>query len=514
MTLPRRLSYEDIAQTDPFMIEVIEFLAGLVNKQELYLVGGFLRDFMLGSPARDADFVSKRDPGALAEEAATRFGGKRFVIKEGMDIHRVTLHYEDRVYTLDFSLIKGKNLEEDLSSRDFTINAMALDVWGFALQREAILPRDLIDKHYGWQDLSHGVLRECHKESFLSDPVRVLRAMRFQQVLDMEVEERTLNHMKKYASLLAKAPGERVAAEVLETLSYPGASVVFDRFQESGILYYVFPALAPLAGLPQNYYHHLDAWGHTLLALDELDRLLERPEERFPRHAVMIREHLRKPLQANYPRGAELRLAALFHDTGKARTFEQGPSGRIHFHGHAEHSVREVDGLAERLRLSRRSRDFLDRVVGNHMRIASSVAGGVTPRGTVRLARGLGEETVDVVLLSTADRLATLGEASTPEDLQAFIDLCAALLDQYEWDGALEPLISGGDLLASLGLEPGELIGSLLRGVREAQLEGSVRSREEALDWARATLEAGGAQGREGVYGEEEGDVDVGAFLD
>lgn len=498
MTLPRRLSYEDIAQTDPFMIEVIEFLAGLVNKQELYLVGGFLRDFMLGSSARDADFVSKRDPGSLAGETALRFGGKRFTIKEDQDIHRVTLHYQDRVYTMDFSMIKGMSLEQDLSSRDFTINAMALDVWGFALQREAILPRDLIDKHYGWKDLSHRILRECNKESFLSDPVRVLRAMRFRQLLDMEVEERTLNHMKKYASLIAQAPGERIAAEVLETLSYPGTSAIFDYFQENGMLYYFFPALPPLDGLPQNHYHHLDAWKHTLLTLDELDRLMERPEERYPRHAVTIREHLRKPIQNECSRGTMLRLAALFHDTGKAQAFSRDDTGRIHFYGHTEHSEREVAGMAEQLRLSRRARDFLARVVGSHMRIASSAAGGTTSRGIVRLARGMGEETVDVVLLSTADRLATLGEASTPQDLQAFMDLCGELLDQHERDAALEPLLSGGDLLASLGLEPGELIGSLLREVREAQLEGKVGSREEALEWARASLEGGGAEGREG----------------
>jgi poly(A) polymerase len=187
-----------------------------------------------------------------------------------------------------------------------------------------------------------------------------------------------------------------------------------------------------------------------------------------------------------------LRLATLFHDTGKARTTSRDGEGRIHFYGHAGYSVQEVEGLAEHLRLSRRSGEFLLRVVGSHMLIASSLAGSATRKGTVKLGRRLGEETVDVVLLSTADRLATLGEASTPEDLRAFIDLCSELLDQYERDAALEPLLSGGDLLASLGLEPGELIGSLLREVREAQLDGKVESREEALEWARTVLEPGG----------------------
>ncbi len=493
MTLPRHLSYEDIAHSDPFMIEVIDYLSSLVGKQELFLVGGYLRDFMLGNPARDADFVSSRDPRWLAGETAMRYGGKFFTIKEEQDIHRVIIHFEDRVYTLDFSPIKGSSLEDDLSLRDFTINAMAMDIWSFALQREAILPRDLIDKHYGWRDLSRLVLRECHKESFLSDPVRVLRAMRFRHLLDMEVEERTLNHMKKYANLLSRVPGERVAAELLEILSGPGTSAIFEYLQDNAILYYLFPALAPLAGVPQNYYHHLDVWKHTLLTLNELDRLIERPDEKYPRHALMIREHLRRPLMYSYSRAAVLRLAALFHDTGKAATTQRDETGRIHFHGHAERSVEEVERAAGYLRLSRRASGFLSSVTGSHMRIASSLAGGPTHKGVVRLARDLGEETVDVVLLSTADRFATLGEASTPEGLQAFVGLCTELLEQRETDEEVKPLINGGDLLVHLDMRPGERIGSLLRQVREAQLEGKVANKEEALEWAKVALEADGA---------------------
>ena len=490
MTLPRHLSYEDIAQTDPFMIEVIDFLSSLVGKQELFLVGGYLRDFMLGNPARDADFVSSRDPRWLAGETATRFGGKCFIIKEGQDIHRVTLHFEDRVYTLDFSPIKGKPGGRPL----------------------------LAGLHHQRHGHGHLELRPAEGSHPASRPYR--QALRLAGPLPSRVEGVPQGivplrpgagaaghalpapaghgsggaHPQSYEEVRQPAlpcTGRKGRRRTAGDLSGPGTSAIFEYLQDNAILYYLFPALAPLAGVPQNYYHHLDVWKHTLLTLNELDRLIERPDEKYPRHALMIREHLRRPLMYSYSRAAVLRLAALFHDTGKAATTQRDETGRIHFHGHAEHSVEEVERAAGYLRLSRRASGSLSSVTGSHMRIASSLAGGPTHKGVVRLARDLGEETVDVVLLSTADRFATLGEASTPEGLQAFVGLCTELLEQRETDEEVKPLINGGDLLVHLDMRPGERVGSLLRQVREAQLEGKVANKEEALEWAKVTLEGG-----------------------
>jgi poly(A) polymerase len=483
------LRYEDVEAADPFMLEVLEHLARRVDRHELYLVGGYLRDFLLGINARDADFVTRLSPRELAADTASRFGGKMVALKEGEGIYRAALRRQRRLYTIDFSAIKGMSLEDDLSARDFTINAMALDVWTFALQREAILPRDLVDKHYGWRDLKNRLLRECGKEAFRIDPVRVLRAARFMHAMGMRPEGRTLNHMKKYASLLSRAPGERVAVEVLEILSLPGASQIFDRLQEEGILHHIFPALDRMVGLPQNTYHHLDAWRHTLATLDELDRLMEHPEKTYPRHAVSIREHMGRRIQGPYQRSAMLRLAALFHDSGKTATWSRDDSGRIHFHGHARFSVEEMNAAARRLCLSRRSADYLEKLVERHMDLASLQKAGGSQRGLYRMLQRSGEELIDLVVLSTADRLATRGEASTPRELEGFIALGDALLELGERNAVLPPLLTGRELCLELGVEEGPVVGDLLRELREAQVTGKIASRQEALELARGALE-------------------------
>ncbi len=487
-SLPHSLRYVELAARDTTMGEIIRFLSGKVSAEQLYLVGGYLRDYLLGGLTRDADFVYMGDPGALAKDTAQALGGSYFTLRGDGQIHRVTLRGEEGFFTLDFSRVKGGSLEEDLSQRDFTINAMALDVWKFYRWGETALPRDLVDKHYGWRDLNEGILRECHKETFLQDPVRIMRGFRFKHLLGLEIEERTLNHMKKYANMVARSPGERIAVELLLTLTYPGTSKIFMDLADAVLLRYLAPSLSPLMGLEQNTYHHLDVWRHTLLTLDELDRLIDDPASVYPRHARKLKERLDGTLQDQFPRSAFLRLAALFHDVGKSQTFSRDETGRIHFHGHQGFSEEEVRRLSRRLRLSRRSEEYLSRVVGMHMNIASVLAGGVTRRAILRLINRLGEYTADVVLLSTADRMATRGEAATPESLERYIEFCSQLLEEQDNVAATPPLLRGKDLMDNLGMEEGRAIGELLSQVRLAQLEGRIESRKEALELARRLL--------------------------
>lgn len=483
-SLPTTLDLRSLEKADPLMGALIPFLASR-RRGELYLVGGYLRDFFLGAPPADIDFISSVDPQGVAHEVAERFGGKAFILHEEEKAYRVVVEDGAAVRrTIDFSPLRGMSVEEDLSYRDFTVNAMALDVERLAAG-ELRLPRDLVDKHYGWRDLSRGILRECSNESFLMDPVRLIRAMRFRHVLDLEYEERTLNHMKKYAPLVTRAPGERVAVELLETLLVTDTAPIFADLEATGLLQYVFPHLVPLVGLEQNAYHHLDVWSHTLLTLEELDRMICDPGEVFPGHADLIRERMEEPLQDLYPRKAFLRLAALYHDAGKAETMSRDASGRIHFYSHQKHSREAAVELVERLRLSRKAGDYIVNVVAEHMDIGLAISDSPTRRHLRRLLARLGEELIDVVLLSTADRYATRGPLSTPGKLRRYVEFCQVLLDEHRREKDTPPLIMGRDLIRELNLTEGPLIGEILKEVRVAQMEGALKSREDALRFAR-----------------------------
>jgi poly(A) polymerase len=480
--LPNILTLDGLSGSDPFLGALIPYLASL-ESGEVYLVGGYLRDYFLGEVPEDIDFITSADPEEVAMGVASRWGGKGFSLHELERTHRVVIDRDGRRRTLDFSPIKGMSVEEDLSYRDFTINAMAVDV-EMLMRQELRLPRDLIDKHYGWRDLSRGILRECSNESFLMDPVRLVRAMRFRHVLGLEYEERTLNHMKKYASLVTKVPGERITVELMETLLFPETSRIFAELEATGLLQYVFPDLTETVGLEQNAYHHLDVWSHTLLTLEKLDRLLEDPGTDFPQHSHRIKEHMAQTIQDLQPQSSFLRLAALYHDTGKVETSTRDASGRIHFYSHQRYSQDAMLNLAERLRLSRKACDYLASTVGKHMDIGLSVSERVTERQLRKIITGLGDELVDVVLLSVADRHATRGPLSTPQELEGYIAACNMLLGAYFKEKDIPPLIGGRDLIEELGLPEGRAIGEILKEVRIAQLEGAIKSREDALRFA------------------------------
>lgn len=482
--LPKSVSLQEIKREDPFLGSMLPHLTAACPG-DIYLVGGYLRDYFLGKIPDDVDFITFADPGEIASGVASSGGGESFLLDGEEKIWRVVIDCGGTRRTIDFSPVKGGSVEQDLSLRDFTINAMALDIERLVREGGLMLPRDIIDKHYGWRDLSCGILRECHDQSFLMDPLRLVRALRFRHVLGMEYEERTFNHLKKYAPLINRAAGERIAAELLETVLCPGSSRFFREFESVGLLRQIFPDLAETVGLEQNAYHHLDVWSHTLLTLEELDRILAAPESVYPRQAQEIGSRMKETLQDIYPRVCFLRLAALYHDAGKVQTFSRDGSGRIHFYNHQKYSEEATSRLAERLRLSRRAGDYMQAVVGKHMDIALSFRQALSPRRKRKMVSRLGEEITDVILLSTADRMATLGPLSSQEEIDLYVEVCASLLDEYERDQEIPPLIRGGDLIEELHLAQGPLIGEVLREVRMAQLEGAVSSREEALGFAR-----------------------------
>lgn len=487
--LPNSLALEEINRADPFLGSLLPYLASL-ELGEIYMVGGYLRDYFLGEVPEDVDFITSADPEAVAMEVASKWEGKGFSLNEQERTHRVVIDSEERRRTLDFSPIKGVSVEEDLSYRDFTINAMAVEVDRLAGENLR-LPRDLIDKHYGWRDLSRGILRECSNESFLMDPVRLVRALRFRHLLGLEYEERTLNHMKKYAPLITKVPGERITVELMETLIFPETSRIFAELEETGLLQYVFPDLTDTVGLEQNAYHHLDVWSHTLLTLEELDRLLAGAGGEFPLYAERIAEWMQQNLQDLQPRSSFLRLAALYHDAGKSKTITRDVSGRIHFYSHQRHSQDAVEALTKRLRLSRRASDYLLNTVGKHMDIGLAAGERISERQIRKIIAKLGDELVDVVLLSTADRCATRGPLSTPEEMEGYVAVCNRLLEAYWHEKDLPPLIGGRDLMEELDLPEGPAIGEILKEVRVAQLEGALKSKDDALRFAEDIVRFG-----------------------
>jgi putative nucleotidyltransferase with HDIG domain len=464
-------------------------------------VGGAVRDVLLERPVHDWDFAVDRDALGLARAVADALGGAYFPLDVERGAGRVVLAgSDDARQDLDFAALRGPDLESDLLARDLTVNAMALGGTGA-----------LVDPAGGKADLEAGRVRATGEWAFQDDPVRLLRAVRVEAELGFEIEPRTAAWMRRDAALLAIPAVERVRDEFARLLATRRAAAHLERLDAFGLLSHVVPELVSLKGVTQSPPHRFDVWRHTLRVIDALEGVLAavaggevEPYARVDappaawgdlaralhQFAGDVTAHLAVEVSGGRDRALLLKLAALLHDVGKPQTRSQDENGRIHFYNHEPVGARIA---ADRLRALRFSRDEVDRVwviIGQHLRPPHLArAERVTRRAVYRYFRATGCGGVDVVLLSLADHLATWGphlqERRWARRLEVAELLLAHFFERYEETVAPPPLLTGHDVMAELGLEPGPEIGRLLECVREAQAAGEVRTRAEALALAR-----------------------------
>jgi len=447
----------------------------------LFLVGGAVRDRLLGRPYRDLDLICP-DPEAFAARLGRLHRAKvvPFVRKADTPCHRVVNRADPDDY-LDLSPIQGASVTADLSRRDFTVNAMALPLGG----EGEFGP--LIDPLAGQRDLDGGIIRACGPDVFRSDPVRILRAFRIAAQLAFTVEADTLALARRDAGAIATAAAERIVKELFELLAMPASAVHVRALDALGALEPIVPEIAPLKGCTQNTYHHLNVWDHSLAALDHLERLLADAGGSLGAATGPV-----MALLADDRRLALLKLACLLHDLGKPERRRVVPAtGRIIFHGHDKAGAALADALALRLKLSRRDRERLVLLVGRHMQALAWSNPGVRPGTLLKWSRRLGDDVVLLILLSLADCLAKNGPASDESARRSHL--------AWGWDTLVDyfqrilpalsarPLITGRDLL-KMGMAPGPRVGGLLATVRAAGDAGEISNRQEALAMARGLV--------------------------
>lgn len=470
----------------------------------VHLVGGAVRDAILGRPVHDMDFILPRGALRVARQVADSLGGAFYPLDQERETGRAILNpSEDRII-LDFAIYQDSDIDNDLRGRDFTINAMAMDIRP---------PHELLDPMGGLSDLRHKRLRACSAETFAKDPVRILRGIRQASDYDLRILSDTKQHMRQATHLIPSVSVERIRDELFRVLDSrrPAASIrALDRI---GALEYILPDLQDLRDLEQPPPHILDAWNHSLDLLQKLDMVLNvlgpqhDPEAsaglrlgllvlRLGRYREQLHAHMNAALNVNRSHRALLFLAGLYHDAGKAHTRDVDEDERIHFYEHEHVSARLMRKRARKLHLSSVEIERLTTIVKHHMRPLWLAQDGSAPseKAIYRFFRDTKEAGVDICLLSLADTLATYGP-TLPQDIwAAHLDVVRKLLQAW-WENPTErisppALINGHDLIDELALEPGPEIGQILEAVREAQAANQISSREEALAMARELYEA------------------------
>lgn len=484
-----------------------KILAALPADQAIYLVGGAVRDLLLGRAIHDFDFALARGGISAARKAANALGADFYPLDPERDTGRVLLAGSDGTRTLlDFAAFRGPDLDSDLLGRDFTLNAIALD------------PRtcQVFDPLGGALDLKEKRLRACSSSAFADDPVRILRGVRLAADFGFRILPETRQAMKESAARLSGASPERVRDELFRILAGPAPAACIRALDLLGALAVLLPELPAMKGVSQPAPHVYDVWEHTLAVLSALETILAalvpdyNPEKaadllngllvlQIGRYRGPLAAHLDEPLPSGRTSRGLLFLAALYHDAAKPHTGKVDEGGQLRFWDHDQQGAEIIGERARRLALSNEEIAHLETVTRMHMRILFHtnrlLKDGKPPtrRAVYRFFRDSGPAGVELCLLALADLRATYGQTLLQETWAAALEIVRLLLENWfeKPAEAIAPpaLLNGNDLMHELALKPGKQIGELLEAIREAQAMGEVSTREQALALARGRLE-------------------------
>jgi len=439
--------------------------------QQLWLVGGAVRDVLLGRPLADWDLVTLGDAEATARGYASTIRAPVFPLSERHGAWRVVggTHEVDVTGAPD-------GIDADLARRDLTVNAIAVRIADGAI---AAVPGAL-------NDVAAGVLRAVSDFSFRDDPLRLLRLVRLSAELGLAIDPATGIQARRDASHAAAPAGERQQAELSRILLARDPVDALLQLEDLGLLAVVLPEVAALRGVSQNRYHHLDVLDHTLQVLDAATDLATHPAGTFGPAASAVVAALAVPLDADADVALAVRWGALLHDIAKPTTRVVREDGHVAFPGHAQEGAEVAVAILSRLRCSTALQRCVAVLVREHLRLGFLVSEeGLDARSVFHYRQATDPWGIASVIVSLADRWSTRGTKARQRWIrrheQLAVEMALALAQPVP-----EPLLRGDALALAIGCKPGPELGRLLALIAEEQAAGTLASPADAIAFARA----------------------------
>ncbi|KAA3615108.1 MAG: HD domain-containing protein [Calditrichaeota bacterium] len=426
----------------------------------VYVVGGYVRDQILGKPGKDIDFVVVGDAmkfaGILKDELKIktlvqypRFGTFMANYK-GYNLEFVNAREESYDFESRKPVTKQADLFTDLSRRDFTINTLAMNISDEKFG-------EIVDVYNGRDDLEKGIIRTPLEpdQTFSDDPLRMMRAIRFATRFKFQIEQETFSAISKNSERLSIISAERIQDEFNKILMTEKPSIGLDLLDRSGLMQQFLPEAVIMKGVDQKKeFHHKDVFYHTLEVIDNLAKTSNK---------------------------LELRLAGLFHDLAKPRTkrFVEGTGWT--FHGHEVVGERMARAILKRLKYSNETIEYVKKLVRLHLRPQALISDEVTDSAMRRLLFLAGNEFEDLMILCRAD-ITSKNPKRVKRYLNNYEHLLKKLIEVEERDKIrnFQPPVNGQEIMQIFNCKPGRLIGKVKKFLEEAILEGQVENDHDA----------------------------------
>lgn len=472
---------------------------------EACLVGGALRDALLGRAFRDIDIAvpPSEDFQAKVRRLAAKLDAACVLLDEETRVFRLVQRCTPRAQ-LDVMPFVGGTLASDLKRRDFTVNAMALPLsrgmkfrsraGAFSLKPDR---RAVIDPHKGLKDLKSRKVRPVSPGVFTEDPVRLLRAFRIASALDFSITPDALKAIKKHSRLIKKSSPERCREELMRLLESPVSHKWLALMHGQGLLTALFPELAAQETCAASYYGKGGVMTHTLRVVERADTLFSDLPAWLPAHAKA---------GDRMPEPRLLKLAALLHDIAKPAKAAM-IKGRLRFFGHEECGAAMAERAMEGLRFSRAEIQLVSRTIGAHLRPGNLAANdAISDRAMFRFFRAMGDYTIPLLVLSWADHASYVSSEqlrrmrrrlqaqpqplpaglpyNSPKKTLRYMQVLNLLFNAYvkrTLKMNRERLVDGNDVMRALKIKEGPRIGEILEKVQLLQFEGRIKTRDQAL---------------------------------
>lgn len=428
---------------------LIEKIKPYIKNYDSYLVGGYLRDLLSGEISPDRDIAIKCDNLAkLTKKIADELNGSFVELDPVNEIYRVVFGND----YIDFAKLLNNNLIDDIKRRDFTINAITYDINN----------EKFVDITGGKKDFEEKIIRTYKISNLSDDPLRTLRAIRFQAKFGFRIDDEIVNFIKENNSLILNVAPERIHQELIKTFEGKFLIDALFSMDETGLLDVIFPFFKDIKKIPSNSHHHLDLFHHLIETTGNI--------------------RINKP---------ELKLAAFIHDLAKPDCWTIEPeTGRHRFIGHDELGAKKVVPFLKKLKFSNKEIEYISKMVQFHIYPSALMKDeNVTERAIIRFIRKIGDDTLDLLELARADRLSARGPAVSDEMIEVNLSNLEKLKEKYfEISPKLKEmpkLVDGNEIMQILNLKPSPKLKEIIDEIKELQLEGKINTKEDAINFLK-----------------------------